>query len=690
LDPYVASIILAVVALVPILNFYLYIQYRQKYLVYLIVHWLLLLGKLLGDFLLMPVFGLSGQLPLYLVFINHFYFLLAASILLLGVYGFLERSVPKGWKTALIICAVGGVPVILKYGSYTLGTSPAMFFMAVVMGWSGTQFILCKNVSRFGRCLAGGAFLIWGFHILLHTVTREIVSFILWGYVLAAFLSLLTAIGMLFIYFDRMRQDLASSEKQFRLLAENARDIVFRRRIYPEQVCEYISPAAERITGYEPECFYQDPLLFYNIIHPDYQETARQMRLNPSRMGPHLIYSIVTRDNKTVWLEQQNVLIFDDKGRAVAVEGIARDITERRDSEQNFWYMNIHDSLTGLYNRLYFEDRMENLYVKGDCQSAAIVVMDVDGLKLINDTLGHAAGDEILVETAKIINQAYPDSDTIARIGGDEFAVILLDCNQEKLDQMLSSFNELICRHNSTRPEIPLGVSIGSRVNCDHSESLLETFKEAENLMYRNRLKNSNIARIAIIDALSRAIREKDYDAKDHSKAMADLMILMGKNLGLSQTQLEGLNQLAVFHDIGKIGIPDHILTKPGPLSKEEMEEMRRHTEIGARIAQTSKELAHLSDFILKHHERWDGTGYPLALKGQEIPLECRIVALADSYDAMTSDRPYRPAMSHEYAISELLRCSGSQFDPDLVGLFIELVNEYRSARIVDTDVISS
>ncbi|WP_245867411.1 Cyclic di-GMP phosphodiesterase [Sporomusa silvacetica DSM 10669] len=138
------------------------------------------------------------------------------------------------------------------------------------------------------------------------------------------------------------------------------------------------------------------------------------------------------------------------------------------------------------------------------------------------------------------------------------------------------------------------------------------------------------------------------------------------------------LKLLAQFHDIGKVGIPDKILFKPGTLTPEKFNEMQRHSEIGFRIAQSSPDLNLIADYILKHHEWWDGSGYPMGLSGENIPLECRILSIADAYDAMTSDRPYRKALVHKHAIDELRRFAGIQFDPELVENFITLVEENR------------
>ena len=171
-----------------------------------------------------------------------------------------------------------------------------------------------------------------------------------------------------------------------------------------------------------------------------------------------------------------------------------------------------------------------------------------------------------------------------------------------------------------------------------------------------------------------KALEVRDYITEGHAARLGELMEKMGQRLEFSQGAVADLRLLAKFHDIGKVGIPDSILNKPGKLTEEEMAVMRRHCEIGFRIALVSSDLEPIADWILKHQEHWNGNGYPLGLVGEEIPVECRIMAITDAYDAMTSDRPYRKAMSCQDAIAEIRRCAGTQFDPKLAEKFIEMV----------------
>jgi HD-GYP domain-containing protein (c-di-GMP phosphodiesterase class II) len=192
--------------------------------------------------------------------------------------------------------------------------------------------------------------------------------------------------------------------------------------------------------------------------------------------------------------------------------------------------------------------------------------------------------------------------------------------------------------------------------------------------MYREKLHHSKSTRSAIVQTLMIAFEERDYITKGHAERLQDLVLKMGKNLGLSERNLSDLRLFAKFHDIGKAVVPDRILFKKGTLNEEEIMVMRCHCEIGQRIAQSAPGLVPISDWILKHHEWWNGKGYPLGLKEEQIPLECRILAIADAFDAMTSQRPYRAAMSSEAAKKELVKKAGIQFDPELLFMVIELL----------------
>jgi HD-GYP domain-containing protein (c-di-GMP phosphodiesterase class II) len=196
--------------------------------------------------------------------------------------------------------------------------------------------------------------------------------------------------------------------------------------------------------------------------------------------------------------------------------------------------------------------------------------------------------------------------------------------------------------------------------------------------MYREKLHRSASARSALVKTLTEALHARDFITEGHADRLQQLVERLARAVGIPERLIGDLRLLAQFHDIGKVGIPDNILFKPGHLTESEKKIMRRHSEIGYRIAVASPDFHHIADWILKHHEWWNGGGYPLGIKGEDIPVECRILLIADAFDAMTQDRPYRKAMSTGEALKEIAACKGKMFDPELADKFIALFENGR------------
>ncbi|MFX4262031.1 CHASE4 domain-containing protein [Pelotomaculum propionicicum] len=486
---------------------------------------------------------------------------------------------------------------------------------------------------------------------------------------------LAAAINGMLANLEQTQQKLEQDEVRFRALAENAQDVIYRYRYLPSPGFEYISPSVISISGYTPEEFYADPQITNKISHPDdYPDRVSFFKNPPRDNAPHIM-RWVHKNGMVFWAEHREVAFYDEDNNLLAIEGIVRDVTARRQAEEQLRHLSLHDPLTGLYNRAYFEQEMRRAEV-GRKYPVCIVVCDVDGLKLVNDTLGHEKGDSLLVAAAGVIKSSFRESDMVARIGGDEFAVLFSEGGEDTVKQACGRIGKAIENYNSTNPELPLSISVGFAVKTDPDTSMNEIFKVADNNMYREKLHCSQSGRSAIVQTLKKALEARDFITEGHAERLQDLVTGLARAISMPESKITELRLLAQFHDIGKVGIPDSILFKRGPLTSEEAREMQRHSEIGHRIAMSAPDLAPIAEFILKHHEWWNGTGYPLKLKGQNIPLECRILAIADAYDAMTSDRPYRKAMPHEDAIAEINRCKGVQFDPELVPVFIKLLGK--------------
>lgn len=361
-----------------------------------------------------------------------------------------------------------------------------------------------------------------------------------------------------------------------------------------------------------------------------------------------------------------------ENGKVTGGMVLAEDITERKRAEAQLEFFSLHDALTGLFNRTFFEQEIRKLDRSGSSLQA-VVVCDVDGLKLINDTLGHDKGDLLLITAANLIMEAFGEIGCAARVGGDEFVVLVREADEAAVKHSVQKLRMAVEGYNSPAVIVHLNISVGLSVNDTGNKSPMELFEEADNSMYREKLNHNQSSRSAIVQTLVKTLEARDFLTEGHGERLQELVVALAAKLGFSEQKFNDLGLFAHFHDLGKVGIPDRILQKPGPLTDQELREMRRHAEIGYRIAQSAPDLLPISDWILKHHEWWNGTGYPLGLKQEEIPVEARILAIADAYDAMTHDRPYRKAMDPHTALQEIEKCSGTQFDPILASDFSSL-----------------
>lgn len=362
--------------------------------------------------------------------------------------------------------------------------------------------------------------------------------------------------------------------------------------------------------------------------------------------------------------------IIESKGKNYFLT-VMVDITELRKSQEKIDYLAFHDQLTGLYNRRFYEEELKRLDTKRNLP-LSLVILDVNGLKLINDGFGHLVGDELLKTVANVMKKKFRADDIIARIDGDEFIIILPKTDSDKVKVIVKRLNESI--EKKSIANINISVAYGWDTKIDEKEDIVNIYKRAEEYMYRRKLFESTSMRYKTIEVIMNTLCEKNIREQKHSKRVSELSGLIGLALNLSKSRIKEIETAGLMHDIGKTAIDDKILNKPDKLDKYERDEIRRHPEIGYRILSSVNEYALLAKYVLAHHERWDGKGYPEGLKGKDIPLVSRIIAVADSYDAMTNDRPYRKALDKKVAIQEIIDNSEIKYDPEIVKVFIEKV----------------
>ena len=360
------------------------------------------------------------------------------------------------------------------------------------------------------------------------------------------------------------------------------------------------------------------------------------------------------------------------------------------------------DGLTGVYNHRFFCDVLKNIIKSSEAEnkSVSMIFMDIDYFKYYNDLYGHQKGDEILKEIGYILKHNVRDRDIVARYGGEEFAIILPDTKEKEAIIIAEKIRELIEKAKfdgeENQPNGKITVSIGVSVYPEKAKNDIELIKSSDDALYRAKFFDKNRVEIytSILDDLKNDIEEEHIDlitsvktlisvinAKDrytygHVERVVIYTRMLAEKLGLDEEEKKTLIYGAYMHDIGKINIAKEILNKRMPLTNDEWEMLKKHPAEGVEIIKSVESLKDIAPIILYHHERYDGNGYPDNIKGEEIPYMARILTVVDSFDAMTSERPYNKRKSYSEAIEELRRCSGSQFDPEITKAFIEIISE--------------
>jgi diguanylate cyclase (GGDEF)-like protein len=359
-------------------------------------------------------------------------------------------------------------------------------------------------------------------------------------------------------------------------------------------------------------------------------------------------------------------------------------------------YLGEIDSLSGLHNRRRSLEQLEGEVARAARYQGtfSILIADIDNFKLFNDTYGHPVGDEIIKRVAGLLSEESRASDFVGRFGGDEFILILPETYRAAAGAVADRLRAALASASYIAPDgsaIPLRMSFGAAsYPQDGAEGAVLIAMADANLYESKRWGGDTVTTqrkpvgddsvdsggFSTLDALVSAVDNKDHYTRRHSAQVAEHSAALAQALGFPKEQLETLRVAAMLHDVGKIALPDAILRKPGSLTRDEVEAVKQHPLVGGMmLAQHLPGLEEVRHAVSTHHERWDGKGYPSGLDGRDIPLLGRVLAVADSYSAMTTDRPYRAAMKMEDAISELEKGAGSQFDPDLVPVFVECLS---------------
>jgi diguanylate cyclase (GGDEF)-like protein/PAS domain S-box-containing protein len=430
----------------------------------------------------------------------------------------------------------------------------------------------------------------------------------------------------------------------------------------------HVNRAMSELLGYTEEeltC-----LTFRDVTHPDDLEesVASFTRLVA---GDATNYDLEKRyiraDGNVIWGLIHVSLVRDGSGNPLYAIGQIQDVTERKTARERLAHQALHDQLTGLSNRRKLLDDLEELLERSGEREAQLLLFDLDGFKAYNDTFGHPAGDVLLARLAQRLDRAVRGRGYAYRMGGDEFCVLALAGPEGPEDLAAAAAAALAEQGDGFR----ITASHGAVLLPREASSSAEALGKADQRMYaRKSTSRDSAQQDQITRALITVADERSATLRTHLDAVKELCETVGAKLGVSGTQLTSLRQAASLHDIGKIAVPDTILNKPGPLTPDEWEFIRRHTLIGERIVAATPALTHVAKLIRSSHERYDGRGYPDRLAGEDIPLGARIILVCDAFEAMTSERPYGEKLTHAAALEEIRRCAGTQFDPVVVEAF--------------------
>ncbi len=436
----------------------------------------------------------------------------------------------------------------------------------------------------------------------------------------------------------------------------------------------FANQAAEKIFGVE-----KGELIGMNVLDFVYDKnianlkTAAKGRLE----GKSASYDIVIqkKNGEERILNVTTSPYIKDGERTQLIE-VFRDITIQKKLEEKINYMTFHDSLTDLYNRAYLEQEMEKLDTQRQ-MPLSILMIDLNNLKLVNDLYGHRFGDMMLVKAAKILKSCCRDEDTVARFGGDEFVILLPQTINDRAEtvkeRILEECDSVLVQ------DIPISLAIGVATKYSEKELFSDILTESEELMYKHKLLENETTKSALLKVLLKKLSSVSYDTEESIQRIENLANLVGERMGLAPQEVNKLTNLISLRNIGNATLPEKIFKKQGKLSELEWEKIRKHPEKGYRVAISMEKFMNIAEDIFAHHEWFDGEGYPRKLKGEKIPLLARIVSIVDAYDVMVTGRPYKKPVKRQDAVEEIKKHSGSQFDPDLVDLFISVENEYYS-----------
>jgi diguanylate cyclase (GGDEF)-like protein/PAS domain S-box-containing protein len=479
------------------------------------------------------------------------------------------------------------------------------------------------------------------------------------------------SINLLLSRIESAQQELSDSKKKLEATLISVGDAVFAVDV--EQRIVFMNPVAEQLTGWTYDEAKGLPVSrVFRIINeftrdpvPSPIENVFE-RHEIVQLANHTL--LVAKDGTELPIEDTAAPILDEDGAVSGCVLVFRDSSERKERQKRIEYLSYHDQLTELYNRRFFEEELRRLDVERNLP-LSIIYADVNGLKVVNDAFGHEFGDRLLTLVADAMKATCRADDIIARIGGDEFLILLPQTDREQAEGIIDRIKERlgVVRING----ISASVSLGLDTKTDATQLTSDAMNRAEQHMYQRKISETGGNRSIPVREVFEALLQKSIAEQAHASRVSKLCTHLGKAFGLNAVEIRELGIAGELHDIGKVILSDSLLKKDAPLTDAEWQQVRKHPETGYRLLGTCSEYVSVAEIVLAHHERIDGTGYPMRLKGEEIGLRARILAVAEAFDAMTHDQPFRAALTRAEAFAELRRNAGTQFDAAVVETFI-------------------
>lgn len=427
-----------------------------------------------------------------------------------------------------------------------------------------------------------------------------------------------------------------------------------------------LNTEAENITGYSEEELVG--MSHFDLLQENYRKKMhlylKIMKQKDKGVVSEGMSNFVTKAGevrqwniKAIKLEETRFLVF------------AEDVTEKQQYKKRVDYLAKYDTLTGLHNKGYMNIYIDEIMNDTQHLPVSIIYSDINGMRRMNDDYGFAYGDKVIIKHANMLERVFGHKGTVCRMGGDSFSVVLPNTDMSECYRLVDILKDEIEKGSNDNLSYSAAIGCATHESNEYSWELSDRL--AEDRMYSSKILNKDSLRSLVMNSFMKALYERSFETEEHVQRMKIVAEKIARKMGFNQYEINQVLLAAQFHDIGKIGVPDNILFKPGKLTDEEWTVMKRHSEIGQRIVSAASDMVSIGNIVLSHHERWDGKGYPNGLKGAQIPLEARIIAVADAFDAMTNNRVYRAKMSDVDAMKEISRCRGTQFDPNVVYAFL-------------------